>query len=110
MIEQHIQITPTYKEVARTTPVSEVVYTNEVVPRRYDVAKEYKVVLSLATNFLAEDNPHSLVAGRDHAIRVLKAELYSDISRILIYARKAVYEQDWPLAMQHLDEIGKICR
>lgn len=109
MIEQHIQIAQTFKEVARTTPVMSAVRTNEVFPQRYDVAKEYKVTLALTTNFLAEDNPSSYSAGVEHAKRVLKAELYSDIYRILIYARKAVYDQDWHTAMQHLDEIGTIC-
>ena len=109
MIEQHIQITPTYKEVARTAPVISAVFTDEIIPKRFDVAKEYKVVLSLTTTFLAEDDSHSYNLGVKHATRCLKAELYHDITRILIYARKSTYEQDWRQTMLHLDEIAKIC-
>ena len=114
-IEQHIKIIPTYREVARTTPITTALISDEIVPSMYDVAKmcdvakEYKVTLALTTTFSADDCQASYDMAVKHATRCLKAELYHDIHRILIYARRAVYERNWEQAMQHLDEIEDIC-
>lgn len=113
-IEQHIKIIPTHREVARTTPITTTLISDEklvsLVPHRYDAAKEYKVTLALTTTFLADDCQDSYDMAVKHATRCLKAELYHDISRILIFTRRAVYDQNWEQAMQHLDEIEDICK